>query len=767
MRTRLPALAALGAALLSAAPGRAQPAAAGFDPAALTPYFASGPAQAAMARFSAGDLKGAAALFDAYAAEHPQAGDRPPAQFLEALALMRLAQWDRAAALFRALDHTYPLLAPYHALYAARCALAGRHPETALIDLTRVPAGSVLEGEAIMARADAQVALGRHEQARHTYESYLKQFPGGIRAHAARFRLAQALERLGRPAAEVIPLYRRVWAEAVTDPMADEAEARLAALVKTLRPAQRRTLGAPSVEDLVKRGTRLLERNRTKDGDQALAAALKARGLTPALECEARFGRAQAAFKQRPRARSAPLFQAALAPCQKAKDHDRHAKALYQGGRALVSGGDWKRALELFAALEREHPTHAYADDARLRRAEVLSDNGQDAEAAKLLETLPALYPHGDMVGEALWRLAWRAWRAGNFAEVVRWTAENLAKVKREDIWYAEGRAFYWNARARARQGDRKGAQAAYEEAIRQYPLSYYALLSFRRLDQLDGGRAAQLQRELATAPAAVSGWSFTPRPVFREAGFLRALELMRLRLGAEAQRELAFLGVKAPVRQGAPPPASKDAEELAWVSALLLDRSGQWAQSHSIARNHLAGFKLEYPRGPSRLRWEIAYPHAFPNEVTASAREAGIPGSLLWAIAREESAFNPTIVSHAQAVGLTQLLVKTAQRFAPKGVRVTRERLFDPAFNAQLGAQFLAFLWKLWAGNPGLVVASYNAGEAAVGKWLKDRGQWSVDEFIEGIPYDETRGYTKRVLASYFVYSWLDGGKVPELPLR
>ena len=66
------------------------------------------------------------------------------------------------------------------------------------------------------------------------------------------------------------------------------------------------------------------------------------------------------------------------------------------------------------------------------------------------------------------------------------------------------------------------------------------------------------------------------------------------------------------------------------------------------------------------------------------------------------------------------------------------------------------------------MTIAGYNAGEAAVDRWLVDRGDLDMDEFLETIPYDETRNYTKRVLASYFAYSWLYGAKpVPSVPLR
>jgi soluble lytic murein transglycosylase len=133
----------------------------------------------------------------------------------------------------------------------------------------------------------------------------------------------------------------------------------------------------------------------------------------------------------------------------------------------------------------------------------------------------------------------------------------------------------------------------------------------------------------------------------------------------------------------------------------------------------------------------------------------------------REESAFSPRTESFANAIGLTQMLVKTAKRFSG-GAPVTRDTLLDPASNVELGARFLGFLWKHFDGAPPLAIAGYNAGEAAVDHWLEDRGRLDMDEFIETIPFDETRNYTKRVLASYFAYSWLYGEKpVPAVPLR
>jgi soluble lytic murein transglycosylase len=99
-------------------------------------------------------------------------------------------------------------------------------------------------------------------------------------------------------------------------------------------------------------------------------------------------------------------------------------------------------------------------------------------------------------------------------------------------------------------------------------------------------------------------------------------------------------------------------------------------------------------------------------------------------------------------------MLVRTAQRFANE--RLTRETLLDPSKNLEVSSRFLAFLLDHFGGALPLAIAGYNAGEAAVDRWLRERGALELDEFIETIPYDETRNYTKRVLASVFAYSWL-----------
>ena len=161
-----------------------------------------------------------------------------------------------------------------------------------------------------------------------------------------------------------------------------------------------------------------------------------------------------------------------------------------------------------------------------------------------------------------------------------------------------------------------------------------------------------------------------------------------------------------------------------------------------------------------------LAYPRAFGDLVEARSRENGVPSALQLALMREESAFDPRAVSTANCLGLTMLKPETARELLSPKIR--REDIFDPPTNIAGGSRHLAYLLRKF-GAVAPAIAAYNAGEGAVGRWLRECSQLPLDEFLEAIPYEETRGYTKRVLASYFAYHWLYARKdrIPDVRLR
>jgi soluble lytic murein transglycosylase len=161
---------------------------------------------------------------------------------------------------------------------------------------------------------------------------------------------------------------------------------------------------------------------------------------------------------------------------------------------------------------------------------------------------------------------------------------------------------------------------------------------------------------------------------------------------------------------------------------------------------------------------------HAFPTIGVPAYEPVGGPveTAMVYAIARQESAFDPRAQSHAGARGLMQLMPATAKRTAKRfGVAFTLERLLsDAAYNAQIGAAHLSELMEDWRGSYILAFASYNAGGGNVKKWIDAYGDPRsphVDpiDWVERIPFSETRNYVQRVMENLQVYrNRLGGGR-------
>jgi soluble lytic murein transglycosylase len=719
----------------------------------LLPYFTQARAQRGATAFRAGDYAKAITELEAVLSKlRKDSPEYHPLRFLLAMSHMNQSSWKTSGEIFDSLYTRYPALSPYHAFYAARCQIRRNELDSALVWLSRIPSDSVLEAEAVMFKVDAFVSTKRWVDVENETSSFISRFPRGARWPEALFRHAEAKEALGRSIEEIAAAYRKVWTEAPFDNFAARAEERLEALAQA-NPAKREVILVHSIEDLSTRGMIFFNANQNTQAESTFNNALARNEIDLATQCSLRFHLAQSVWKLRQRTRAAPLFDQAIASCRQAKDGDLTPRSLYQGARSYSSSGNKEKALALYAQIETDFPEHRLADDARLRAAEVFVDLNRKEEATAFLSNLADRYPKGDMAPEALWRLAFAAYQAKDWDKSLSILNELLQRFPREDIFYAEGRALYFKARTLQFKGKKQEARATYERAIREYPLSAYALFSLERMRQaFPETRTTILQELRASMGSRSSAWNFQPNDLWDDPRFMRAVELARLGLGLEARRELAKLGISGGKRTGA---LLEGQDDPLWVTALLLDRNHLWNASHAIPRYSIAEFRRRYPAGGrAEAEWQLGFPRAFPEAVIKNSRSTQVPETLAWAIMREESAFFPRAESFANAQGLLQLMPRTAQRFAK--YNITRETLFDPNRNLEIGFKFLEFLLDHFGGAAPLTISGYNAGEAAVDRWLKERGQFELDEFIETIPFDETRGYTKRVLSSYLTYAWL-----------
>ncbi|MEO0323957.1 MAG: transglycosylase SLT domain-containing protein [Myxococcota bacterium] len=616
--------------------------------------------------------------------------------------------------------------------------------------------------QAALRVAKAYATLGIWDRALPLLRDLVEETPAHVGAASAAMPLAAYLREHEDPAAreEALGLYRRVATRAPRAAVGREARERAAAVLATLPEPRRDALRAIPADDRLFAARALAGSQHHRDAAEVFDALAAERPVGDPMRCEATLAAGSARLKLRGpgtrerRARVAPVLAALVGECA---DPDVRAWAGYRGARAYARSGASEEALATYAALAEAAPDHRLADDALFHRARLLRAAGDEAGARAAFEAVLREHPRGDMVGEAVFQLAAGDRAAGDPAGALRWLERGLALRAPETTEGIGGRLAYWRARSLEALGRADDAFAAYEDVVRREPLSFYAQLAIARLRAAAPGRAealhAWLRDEPATAPL-----HFARRPELETPAFARALALLRVGATDEGERALRHQGFLG---------AGADPDAL-WLAAAVLAESGALPAAARIVRRRLGpAFRRALPRGTARALWRLAYPPAFSPLIEEAAAAAEVPASFLRAVAREESSFDPRAVSWAHAYGLVQVILPTARRFGEGlGVPITPRTLRRPEVNLAVGARYVRFLRERYAGQPGLVPGGYNAGEGAVDRWLRNAGTLAFDEYVEAIPYDETRRYTRRVLQSWAIYSYLDEGRLPEFSL-
>lgn len=148
-------------------------------------------------------------------------------------------------------------------------------------------------------------------------------------------------------------------------------------------------------------------------------------------------------------------------------------------------------------------------------------------------------------------------------------------------------------------------------------------------------------------------------------------------------------------------------------------------------------------------------HPLKYEREVYASAQKHGIEAQLVFSVILVESHFTPDAVSHSGAQGLMQIMPETAEWVAwRQNKSYDKNRVFEPAYNIDMGCYLLSYLLDYYDGNAELALAAYNAGKNVVDSWIADETHFDGKQLI--IPYPETRNYVKKVLNAYEKYGEL-----------
>jgi soluble lytic murein transglycosylase len=300
-----------------------------------------------------------------------------------------------------------------------------------------------------------------------------------------------------------------------------------------------------------------------------------------------------------------------------------------------------------------------------------------------------------------------------------------IARVATNPISLA--RAGYWQGRAAEAANRTQEARTFYQAAAR-WPTAYYGQLARARLGLSDIPLAHPANAQRAAPPSEIA----------------RAAEL----LYAAGERDL-LVPFMADV-----PDKSDDVTTLVQLAEL--------ASRHGDARSVLLVGKTALGRG---MRFDH---HAFPTVGLPRFKPIGadVEPAIVYAIARQESAFNPRVVSSANAMGLMQVTPAAGRHIARKfGITYDQKRLLnDTVYNVQMGAAEIGDVVDRYRGSYILAFAAYNAGSGRVKEWIERYGdprdsQMDAIDWVERIPFSETRNYVQRVMENLQVYRVRFGG--------
>jgi soluble lytic murein transglycosylase len=464
------------------------------------------------------------------------------------------------------------------------------------------------------------------------------------------------------------------------------------------------------------------------------------------IACQARLVQGKALLDLKQRSNAEKRFLDIIARCKSA---DLRTSALFLAGRAAFQEDRYADASRFFERLEREAPRHRLADDARLYRAQVQRALGSDARFVALIDSMPKDYPEGDMVSDGLFALALHHMQKADWAGVSRTLGRSLQLSGTDGPARGpetSGRERYFQARALIETGEVERGLSEYERIIAELPLSYYMLQAYSRLAERDAARGKRALDGVLQV-AGVPPFEIERRPEFDQPGFVRALELFRQSDIDSARRELELMNLLEP---GTSP-------SVLWGVALLYARAGSARLSHALPRWQLHDWLERWPVGPWKQAWELAFPRPHMEAVTEGAAQQGVDPALVYAVMREESAFDAEAVSPANAYGLMQVISPTARRFGKEaGLPYDRRALTTPRVNIAIGIRVLSNYQSRFPDDPLLAIPGYNAGPGKPKSWVKEWPSVDFDVWVELIPYRETRHYTKRVLASRGAYTFL-----------
>ncbi len=631
-------------------------------------------------------------------------------------------------------------------------------------------------------RGSALEQAGKIAEARVVYQELVRSHPTSLRRPEAILRDGELLMRSG--AAQGVPLvveelaatdnpaallltgkaydqigdssralaaYRRLFFYAPVSEEAVQAATAIARLSSTTTPG--------SAEEALIRADKLFQGARYSDALQAYTSAF---GLFPSIATpEAQLRRGIAAYNVRRTADAVAALN--LVPSSAG---NTQAEALFYLAQTYARARQWPQVRATIDQLRASFKDNVITPRALVAVGQIAQEAKNTADAAFFFRSAVSAYPGWVEVAQAQFDLAWQAHDARNFTESSRLLTEHLA-------FYADrntdnrGRAGYWAARDSERAGKLAEAKALYQAMLGRYDANWYGYLAKQRLDVLTrSGRAPNRSFESDSVvgravanlqTVTVADESLNPEGDSR---ITKAHHLMHIGASNWALEELSKAAEQAP-----------NSPKLNLAIAGIYRSREDNVRALNTLRRSFPDYAQMKPEEMSPEEWDVFYPLAYWDIIVQESRARQLDPFQVAGVIRQETIFMTRARSSAKAYGIMQVLVPTAQLTARKhGVSqaITEESLYEPRLNIQIGTAYLKDQVERF-GRIEYVAAAYNAGPGRAVRWRETLPP-EIDEWVEAIPFRETRLYVQGVVRNRLQYERLydaNGKFRPEVGTR
>lgn len=485
------------------------------------------------------------------------------------------------------------------------------------------------------------------------------------------------------------------------------------------------------------------------------------------------------------------------------------AGAAARGGDLATAVGSYWRAYQL--------QSRTSAGRQALFQSAFLSYQFQDYDGAtRRFQELVRVFPKSGLAKDARWHLAWLRYLRGDFQGAYGDLAELIQRLGRRDSHASFQRARYWQAMSQLRLGSVELARRIFQELADDPLYGFYSVASQQRLQSLPKSSASQpaflgysrfgshldsaeissRSGELSTEAQSVSESSSGVSEPEESEETIRQVQLSEDE--SEIAKDTTAVEIPSTLESGVElgtwnqlktPAAARAFERARALVIVGLDDWARWdlfeierrtrsredlrrlmreylaignyQRASSIAQLEFAAERARLGIERGRSTWEFAFPQAFMPSVQKYSKQWGVPREFIWSIMRAESNYRREAISPVGAMGLMQIMPSTGLQVS----KLMGESVFDPHQLLQpdiairFGSRYLQRLLQQFSSSIPLAAASYNAGPHRAKSWLFHFGQLDMDEFIEHIPFVETRNYVKKVISNVATYIKLYGG--------